>query len=374
MRIVVLGAGIIGATTAWTLANAGCEVTVVDRQLAAAEETSKRNACLVTPGHSLVWNHPRAPLDYLASLFQKDPISSAKIFGNPGFFSWTLRFLAQCRKSASEKNSLLNLRLAARSAHLTRQLISQHNLGISLGSPGLLYWHDSAPALEAERRHCDYLNRNGISARILNAAELFELEPALVNSKKPLVGALYVEDDFSADCREFALGLLEKGVREGKIGLLTGNNVVKIHQRSHRVVAVETTRETIEADHYVFSLGPETGALVKPLGVHLPIAPAKGYSLTVPTKNRENPLRYGGVDLGRYVALAPLNHQLRITCYARFEGFNRTWRSDNFRRHRQTVEELLPGAIDWEGDQHEWAGLRPMTPDGIPRHRKSQTV
>jgi len=366
MKVIVLGAGIVGATTAWTLAKAGIETIVVDRQSAAAAETSKGNACLITPGHSMVWNHPGAPLDHLKSLFQSDPVSSAKLLGNPGFIPWIGRFLASCRKSKSTRNTLLNLQLAKRSAELTRTIIEQQGLDIALQTKGSLYWHDSEAALEQEREHCEFLNAQGMRARILDAAELRAQEPAFERTERNLVGALHVQDDFSADCRQFAVQLLEQAVQSGKAQVLSDNTVNSIAYRGKEIIGLETSEGRLEADHYVLSLGPESGRMAKSLGLTLPIAPAKGYSLTVPVKEPELIPQHGGVDLTEYVALAPLDDRLRITCYASFEGFDRSWQAKNFTRHRRVVDELFPGLVAWGEEQNEWAGLRPMTPDGLP--------
>jgi len=366
MKTVVLGGGIVGVTTAWTLAKAGIDVVVVERQSAVAEETSRGNACLITPGHSMVWNQPGAPLEHLRSLFQRDPVSAAKLFANPGFLPWIVRFLVSCRGSVSKRNTLLNLLLAKRSADLTRDIIDQQQLDIAMKSAGSLYWCDSEKKLEEERRHCEFLNSQGIAARILGAQELLEEEPAFVHSRRPLQGALHVLDDFSADCRQFSVQLLEQMVGEGKVQLLADTKINTIKTDGRSVIAIETSSETLEADHYVLALGPESGAMARSLGLTLPIAPARGYSLTVPVKLPERLPQHGGVDLTDHVAFAPLNDQLRITCYAKFEGFDRSWSAGNFLRHRRTTEALFPDLIDWDGEQNEWAGLRPMTPDGLP--------
>ncbi len=366
MKVIILGAGIVGTTTAWTLAKAGFEVTVVDRQSAAAEETSRGNACLVTPGHSMVWNHPRAPLEHLRSLFQRDPVSASKVLGNPGFLAWMFRFLVSCRSSVSTRNTLLNLLLAKRSADITRDIIEQQKLDVALKSAGSLYWHDSAKALMAERKHCEFLNSQGINARMLDADELRELEPALARSKRGLLGALHVLDDFSADCNQFATQLLEQVVAEGKVKLVKDTSIKTIRSDGQTVSAVETSEGLLEADHYVLALGPESGLMAETLGLTLPIAPAKGYSLTVSVNTARQMPQHGGVDLTEYVAIAPLDDQLRITCYAKFEGFNRSWKKQNFARHRRVVDDLYPGLVDWNQEQNEWAGLRPMTPDGLP--------
>ncbi len=366
MKVIVMGSGIVGATTAWTLAQAGIETIVVDRQSSAANETSKGNACLVMPGHSLVWNHPGAPLDHLKSLFQNDPASSIRLFDNPGLIPWAVRFLASCRKSVTTRNTLLNLQLARQSAGLTRQIIEQQGLDIGLQANGSLYWHESKEALELERRHCEFLISQGVKADILEADELTTLEPALARSKRNLAGALYVRDDFSADCRQFAVQLLERAVELGKVRVAFDNPIHSIESSGATITGIDTAKGRLQADHYVLSLGPESGLMAKPLGLTLPIAPAKGYSLTVPVRNPMQMPRHGGADLTEFVAVTPLKDRLRITSYASFEGFDRTWKKQNFARHRRVVEELFPGLVDWEAEQNEWAGLRPMTPDGLP--------
>ncbi len=366
MKVIVMGSGIVGVTTAWTLAQSGIDTIVVDRQPSAANETSKGNACLVMPGHSLVWNHPGAPLDHIKSLFQSDPASSIRLFDNPGVIAWAVRFLASCRNSVSTRNTLLNLQLARRSAVLTRQIIEQQGLDIGLQANGSLYWHESEAALELERRHCEFLVSQGVEARILEADELTTLEPALARSQRNLAGALYVRDDFSADCRQFAVQLLDRAVKLGNVRVIFDNPVNTIENDGNTITGIDTGKGRLEADHYVLSMGPESGRMAKPLGLTLPIAPAKGYSLTVPVRDPGQMPRHGGADLSEFVAITPLEDRLRITSYASFEGFDRTWKSHNFTRHRRVVDALFPGLVEWGTEQNEWAGLRPMTPDGLP--------
>ncbi|MCP4471183.1 MAG: FAD-dependent oxidoreductase [Gammaproteobacteria bacterium] len=366
MKVIVMGSGVVGATTAWMLAEAGIDTIVVDRQSSAANETSKGNACLVMPGHSLVWNHPGAPLDHLKSMLQSDPVSSIKLLGNPGIIPWAARFLASCRKSVSARNTLLNLQLARRSAGLTRQIIEQQGLDVGLQTNGSLYWHESKAALELERGHCEFLNSQGVRARIIEADELTSFEPALARSQRELAGALHVEDDFSADCRQFAVQLLERAVNLGKVRVVFDNPIHSIESNGTTITGIDTADGRLQADHYVLSLGPESGRMAKPLGLTLPIAPAKGYSLTVPVRTPAQMPRHGGADLTEFVAVTPLKDRLRITSYASFEGFDQTWKKQNFFRHRRVVEEVFPGLVDWEGEQNEWTGLRPMTPDGLP--------
>ncbi len=366
MKVIVLGAGIVGATTAWTLAQAGFDVLIIDRQPKPANETSKGNACLISPGHTQVWNTPKAPLMHLQNLWQKDPVSSANFFNNPGFLRWSLRFLKSCRSSVSERNSLLGLQLAKRSSELTREIIEQYQLNVSMTTRGSLYWCNTEKELIAEAKHCEFLNAQGVKARILDANQLLGEEPALRNSSRPFLGALNVHDDISASCPQFAQQLLERAVKDGKVKLITDSTITSIEHNKNRITRIETTEGRLEAEHFVLALGPESGIWAKTLGLTLPIAPAKGYSLTVSVNPNATMPRHAGVDLGSDVVVAPLTNQLRITSYANFEGFDRTWKASNFLRHQRVVEELLPGLVNWEEDKNEWAGLRPMTPDGIP--------
>lgn len=366
MKVVVMGAGIIGVTTAWTLAQAGFEVTLVDRQPKAANETSKGNACLLCTGHTQVWNNPSAPLTHLRSLFQKDPVSGAKFINNPGFLSWCIRFLGSCRSHVSNHNTLLSLQLATRSAELTRDIITTHHFDVSMTTKGALYWHDTVKSLDLDRQHCDFLNSQGVDAHILEANELRNEEPAFQNSQRSLVGALHMPNDLSANCPEFAQQLLELAVKGGNVRLLSEHAIKTIEQNNQKITAIETSQGRLDADHFVLALGPESGLWAKTLNLNVPIAPAKGYSLTVAVNPNVAMPIHAGIDINQGVALAPLRNQLRITSYGKFEGFDRTWKANNFMRHQNIVNDLFPGLVLWEKERNEWAGLRPITSDGIP--------
>jgi D-amino-acid dehydrogenase len=366
MKIMVIGAGIVGATTAWMLSEAGFDVTLLERQAGPCLETSKANACLLSAGHATVWNQPSAPFEFLQGLFKTDPIVAAQFLSNPGFMPWLVRFLGNCGHQTSNRKTLLNSQLAMRSVELTRRIIEKEKLNVSMQAGGVLYCYDTKKQLKAEEKHAKYINKLGMKARILTAQQLLELEPALRYSKRSLLGALLVYDDISADGHAFAKQLLDELSTRKNVQIINNTWVKEICHKSSSITSIKSEKETLQADHYVMCLGPESGLMLQKLGLTLPIVPAKGYSLTVAVKSKNNMPGYGISDKTESVAITPLTDHLRITSYAQFVGFDKRWKDNNFARHRRVTEALYPNLVDWSCNQHEWAGLRPMTPDGNP--------
>ncbi|MEX2298509.1 MAG: FAD-dependent oxidoreductase, partial [Dongiaceae bacterium] len=215
MRIIVLGAGVIGVTTAWYLAADGHAVTVVDRQPRVAAETSFANAGLIAPGHVYAWASPRAPRMLLRSLWRDDTALKLRLRADPALWRWACAFLANCPAGRNRRNTLIKLRLCLLSLRLLDELTATEALDYHRIAKGLLYLYRDPDHLAAGRRNMALLNENGMNLRAIDADECRAIEPALADARTTIAGAIYAPTDASGDCRLFTEQLAERAARRG---------------------------------------------------------------------------------------------------------------------------------------------------------------
>jgi D-amino-acid dehydrogenase len=365
MRVAVLGAGVVGISTAYDLVNEGVDVTVFDSGSSVASQASAANASLVTPGHAVVWNSPLAPLRYASTLFKP----SAPVGFNPSVFMrsipWVASFLRNSSPARSSAATTAITNLALASAQRIKKLLATSGYDINVGGRGVLYWHRSEKTLAHDVQHCQFLVSQGIDAKILDGQELVRLEPAFGRSATPPIGALHVRDDFTGDGHRMTehLAGVVRGASNGSIVLST--TVDRLATTTDGVV-VTTPDGSDRFDNVVVCLGSETGTFLNRHNVRLPIAPAKGYSITADVTDEALMPTIGGVDFSEFCAMTPLGNKMRVTAIARFEGHDTSFVPANFSTHRRAAERVFPGLIDWNSDLSEWAGLRPMSSDGKP--------
>jgi len=365
MRVAVLGGGVVGITTAHTLIEAGLDVTVFEQGPTVAGQASAANASLVTPGHAVVWNAPDAPFRYATTLFKpRSPVGF-----NPSIFirsvPWVASFLRNSTPGRSRAATTAITRLAISSARQLRELLDDTSYDINVGTRGVLYWHNSEKDLANERHHCDFLVSEGIDAAILDRDALLALEPAFGRSETPPIGALHVRDDFTGDCR-LLTEHLAASITTSPSGRIILNTTVTGVSVTDAGPGVSTDEGVESFDHVVVCLGAATGTFLKQHDVRLPIAPAKGYSITATVSDRALLPRIGGVDFAEFCAITPLGERLRVTAIARFEGPDTTFGPSDFTTHRRVADSVFPGLVDWESPLNEWAGLRPISSDGKP--------
>jgi D-amino-acid dehydrogenase len=364
MRVLVLGAGIVGITTAYELSRDGHDVTVIDRESEPASFTSFSNAGLFAPAHAYAWSSPAAPGILLRSLWRGDQALRFKFSADPRFWKWMWRFWGQCTQERAALNTIRKVRLCNYSLSVFHETVRQTGVAYDGRSGGLLYLYRSPRALEAAAAKSRLLSDHGCRIETLDRDGVAARDPALAGVKEKLAGALYAPDDESGDCRMFALGmadwLKERGVVFKYKTTVTGFDVA-----GDRVTAVLTDRGREEADVVVLCLGVYSPHLAAQLGHDLPIYPVKGYAMTAPMAGRNNPPLMGGVDEESLVAYAPYGDRVRVTATAEFSGYGRNHQPRDFATMLAAMKELFPDGADWSRASY-WAGLRPMTPEGTP--------
>jgi D-amino-acid dehydrogenase len=369
---VVLGAGVIGVTTAYYLAKAGHRVTVIDRQQTAAAETSFANAGLVAPGHALTWASPRAPKILLRSLFRDDQALRLKLRADPLMWAWCLRFLMNCTAEKSRLNTTRKLGLCVYSQKALQELTAATGLEYDRQAGGLLYVHRTAASLQSAIVNMAILRENGLRLDVLDAAGCARVEPTLEAASGKIAGGLYCPTDESGDSRLFTLHLAKLCKTLG-VSFRFGTTITGFAASADRVEQVLTDRGAVAGDNFILALGSYSTILGRQLGLRLPVYPVKGYSATVPINGHNGAPTIGGVDDTNLVAWARMGDRLRLTSTAEITGYDTSHRPDDFRMMLATAKDLFPDGGDYARASH-WACLRPMTPEGTPifgraRHR-----
>ncbi|HEY7576375.1 MAG TPA: D-amino acid dehydrogenase [Acetobacteraceae bacterium] len=361
MRILIMGGGVVGVTTAYQLLKDGHEVVLLERQDGVACETSWGNAGMIAPGHSFVWSSPRAPWILFKSLFRKNQALRFRFSADPRLYLWSLKFLAECTDAKARRNTLRKHRIAQYSQQMLHEVIAEEALDYDRNARGILYFYRDSAALEAGVAHMRILADDGQQMRVLDRAQVQELEPAL---RGEIAGAIYCPTDETGDSHKFTRALAERCVAMGA-ELHTGTTITAIDAAGDRVGAVHANGRTFTADAYVMALGSYSPIVARRIGVDLPIYPIKGYSLTIPVGNHQAPPTIGAIDETNLVAISRFGDRVRVTATAEFAGYDTSHRPGDFAFMRSVVEQLYPDGADYHRAEM-WAGLRPMTPDNLP--------
>ena len=363
MKTIVMGAGVVGVTTAYYLAKAGHEVVVLDRQNEAAAETSYANAGLIAPGHSFTWNSPRAPKLLVQSIWQRDLAYRMHFSLDPHFWIWGLKFLAACTAERARANTLVKLALCRYSQAKLEEIAAAEGLRYHQYRKGLLFFYRDPAHFAQGVQNMTLMKDHGQSVEIIDAKRCVEIEPALKPIEGRIAGAVYCPNDGSGDCQAFTVQLAEACKRMG-VKFELGCEVRGLETSGGKLAAVATARGAMSGDAYVLSLGSYSSLLARSAGLRLPVYPVKGFSLTLPIEPKLAPT-VGGVDEGSLVAYCGMGDRLRMTATADFSGYDNSHKPADFATMMAVARELFPRGIDFSKPSY-WSCLRPMTPDGPP--------
>lgn len=364
MRIVVLGAGVAGVTAAYQLLRDGHEVTVIDRQPIAANETSYGNAGMIAPGHAYTWASPKAPGILLRSLFQPDQALRLTLRADPRMWSWCLRFLLNCTAERAKTNTLRKLKLCQYSQAILHETVAETGIEYDRSTRGILYLYRDKPSFDAGVAHMKILEDGGQKFEALDFAGILQLDPALGTARGKIYGGLHGPTDETGDCHKFTTGLAELCRARG-VEFQYGTKISGFQTDGDRVRSVKTDKGSVSADLFVLSLGSYSPLAARELGINLQIYPVKGYSVTIPIKNIDAAPRLAGIDENFLVAYTPMGDRIRMTATAQFAGYDTTHTPADFRTAMDVAQTLFPDAGDFARATY-WAGLRPMTPEGTP--------
>jgi len=366
VKVIVIGAGVVGVTTAYYLARSGHQVTVVEKESEAATLASAGNAGLIAPGHSFAWASPSAPKELLRSLTLEDTALRVNPFKAPGMAIWGLRFLRECNAERATKNTLIKLRLAQYSQRMLNQIAADERIDYDDIHEGILYLYRDPKRFAAGIEKMKLVQEHGQKQDVLDADGVVEAEPMLGPVKHKLAGAIYGVTDSSGDSVMFTRKL--QAVCEGMgTKFVFGQGVAKLAAGSGKVkAAMLDGGDSLDAEVFVLSAGVHSPRIARSVGVRLPIAPAKGYSATFPIKRNGGPqMRVGAVDEELLVAWCRIGDRLRMTSSAEFTGYETSYKEHDLRLIRKLAGDLLPDAAEYDSGTYR-ACNRPMTPDGPP--------
>ncbi len=374
MNVIVMGAGIVGISTAWYLLDEGHEVTVVDRQPDAALETSFANGAQISVSFCEPWANAEAPFKVAKWLLRDD----APLLFRPKLdlhqWRWGLSFLAQCNTPAFERNVGRLVALGRYSQAALQSVVAQTGIDYHRLERGILHFFSNPRDFDAGVAAAAVMRRHGVDRRALTRREVLAVEPALAAFGPRLAGGTYTPSDESGDARLFTQQLALRCAERGAT-FLYGRDIVDLQKSGNAIESLRVREQAsgqvtrLRADAYVAALGSHTAPLLRPLGLCLNIYPAKGYSATLTLKQPERASTVSLIDDDRKIAISRLGDQVRIAGTAEMAGYDTSITSATSRVRCEALvkryEELFPGVADTATPNY-WAGLRPSTPDNIP--------
>ncbi|HKT41328.1 MAG TPA: D-amino acid dehydrogenase [Rhodanobacteraceae bacterium] len=364
MRVLILGSGVIGTSSAWYLARAGFEVTVVDREPGPARETSFANAGQISPGYAAPWAAPGVPLKALKWLFSRHAPLVIKPGLDPRQYIWLLQMLRNCTAARYAVNKARMLRLARYSTECLNELADGFGLDYEGRKLGTLQLFRTQAQLDAAASDIAVLDQYGVSHELLDRAGILRVEPALADVVDRFVGALRLPDDQTGDCELFTRLLAERA-RSAGVEFRFNATVEAVEASGDRIAGVRIDGRAERADQYVLALGSYTPRLLAPLDIRLPVYPLKGYSLTVPITDAAKAPMSTVLDETYKVAVTRFDRRIRAGGTAGVCGYDLSLPA----RRRATLEKVVAGLFPQSGDPKQgefWTGLRPATPDGTP--------
>ena len=365
MKTLVLGGGVVGVTTAYFLAKAGHEVTLVEEKEALGLEASSGNAGIIAPGHSFAWASPRAPRMLWDSLRGGETAIRLRLSSDVRLYTWGLRFLRECTADRARRNTLIKLRLCQYSQAVMTELVRAEQIEYHAIAKGALYLYRAGAELEAGVKKMALLAEHGQKQEVLDARGVAQLDPVFEPVQGKIAGAIRDLGDSSGDARLFVDNLAR--VCRDKLGVAVklGTRVTALRADADRIDAALTSAGELKADNYVLALGVGAPIVARTVGVGLPVYPAKGYSSTFPLKPGGRAPTVPGVDEKWLVGWSRLGDRLRLTSTAEFAGYDWGWTPRDFNNILRLARDLFPEAADYDRGEYR-ACLRPMTPDGPP--------
>ena len=372
MKIIVLGAGVIGTTTAWYLAERGHEVTVVDRREGAGLETSFANGGQVSACHAEPWAGPGAPFKIHKWLWRDD----SPLLFRPQFdfnqWSWGTRFLRECTPGRMRENvrAIVAMSLYSRSA--LQELRRETGIQYDELAKGILYYFTDRGAFDEAVESEAVMKSYGLDRDAISVEEAVRIEPALAACAHRIVGATYTATDESGDAHVFTQRLADKARAERGVKVLYGHTIQGVRFEDGEVKGVVVRKEkdeehslTLTADAYVVALGSYSPLLTRPIGIDLPVYPTKGYSASVPIADASKAPMVSVTDDSAKIVVTRLGNRMRIAGTAELAGYNTELNPVRCQALIKRVSEFFPGAGHYERATF-WTGLRPSTPSNVP--------
>jgi len=364
MKVLVLGAGVIGVTAAYELAGAGHEVTVVDRQAAPALETSFANAGEVSPGYSAPWAGPGVPLKAIKWLAMHHRPLVIRPHIDGAFVAWVLAMLRNCTAARYAINKARMVRLAEYSRDCLRALRAATGIEYDARMQGTLQLFRTQKQFDGSADDIAVLRESGVAFELLDRAGCIRHEPALAQVREKFVGGLLLPGDETGDCFKFTQALAALATARGA-AFRFGTSIRGLVRAGARIEGVATDAGTLTADAYLVALGSYSPLLLGPIGLRIPVYPVKGYSITVPIVDPAGAPESTVMDETHKVAVTRLGDRIRVGGTAELAGYTLKLHESRRKTLAHVVGDLFPKGGDVSRAEF-WCGLRPMTPDGTP--------
>ncbi|MFV8985078.1 D-amino acid dehydrogenase [Serratia fonticola] len=363
MRVVILGSGVVGVASAWYLAKAGHEVTVIDRQPGPALETSAANAGQISPGYAAPWAAPGVPLKAIKWMFQRHAPLAVRLDGSSFQLRWMWQMLKNCDTAHYMTNKGRMVRLAEYSRDCIKALRQETGIQYEGRQGGTLQLFRTQQQFDSAAKDIAVLEDAGVPYKLLEASQLATVEPALSQVAHKLTGGLQLPNDETGDCQLFTQQLAKLAQQAG-VNFLFNRNVERLLVEGDKITGVQCDGEIMTADSYVVAFGAYSTALLRDL-VSIPVYPLKGYSLTIPITDEAAAPFSTVLDETYKIAITRFDKRIRVGGMAEIVGFN----TQLEQKRRETLEMVVRDLYPNGGRVEEatfWTGLRPMTPDGTP--------
>ncbi|QOW22238.1 D-amino acid dehydrogenase [Novilysobacter avium] len=364
MRVLILGSGVIGTCSAWYLAQAGFEVTVVDREPAPAQETSFANAGQISPGYASPWAAPGIPLKAFKWLFSRHAPLAIKPGLDPRQYVWMLQMLRNCTADRYAVNKARMVRLSEYSRDCLDELRASTGIDYEGRQLGTVQLFRKQAQLDDAAKDIAVLEEYGVPYELLDRDGIVRVEPALAGVVDSLVGALRLPHDETGDCELFTRRLAAMAEDAG-VEFRFGATVDRIEASGGTVTGVSIDGRIERADRYVVAMGSYSTPMLGPLGIDLPVYPLKGYSLTLPITDAAMSPTSTVLDESYKVAITRFDERIRVGGMAELAGFDLSLNPRRRRTLEKVVNDLYPHGGDLARAEF-WTGLRPATPDGTP--------
>lgn len=371
MKVVVLGAGVVGTTTAYYLMKQGHEVVVIDRQDHAGMETSYANGGQIACAHAEPWASPQTPFKALKWLGKKDaPLLFHMFRFDPDLWYWCYQFLRNCTAVRLKLNTEKTLRIALHSRDCLKALRTELALDYDQRQDGILHFYRSASEFDQACQVAEIMTDFGLHRKVMSARQCIDLEPSIKTIENQLHGGIYSSDDESGDAHKFTTQLAHICKVKG-VDFQFSQTIRSLKIEQSRILGVETDKGLYKGDAYVLCLGSFSRELMKKSSkLSLPIYPAKGYSITLPILNSQAAPKVSLTDDEHKLVISRFRDRLRVAGTAELGGYDTELNSARLNFITQKTMELFPDIGDPK-QVIEWSGLRPKTPDSVPIIGKS---
>ena len=365
MRVLILGSGIIGTTSAYYLAKQGHDVTVIDRQNSVALETSHANAGQLSYSFSSPWAAPGLPLSLIKWMFSKYP----PLVVNPNLNSETVKFLYQMLKNCNSKSYEVNKSRMVRISNFSKkcllELEKDEDIFYEQRKQGSLLLFKSAKQIENIKKDLSLLEKLNIQYELLDLNGCIQAEPGLHHVKSEFTSGLRFANDCTGNCYLFTNQLYKKCLEMG-VKFEFNTQIEDIQIEKERISSIKTNRGEFDSDSYVVALGSYSSKILSKVGINIPVYPVKGYSITLPVLNNEDAPQSTIIDDTFKIGITRLGNNIRVAGTAHITGYNLELREKSLSLLKYGLNRLFPYATEECDDMKFWAGLRPNTPDGPP--------